>query len=215
MRAHLFVSACLLAACGGGAAPQPAPAPQAPVSAEPAAPPPSGAAPMSAVGGLRDAPEISRSLGEPSGFVVFWPRVVPAGDAQLQSLAERAQQRLRAAVEQAVPGAPVDVRPAPERVCPRDGCQAMTVGAVVAGGSKPGACVVVAVVSGAGVAPARLVPWVGEVAPKMPEVPFRDPPESQITVKDWADCTGDAAFAAGEEAVVDAIRAVENARVGR
>ena len=46
-----------------------------------------------------DAPEISRSVGQTGGVVVFWPRIVPrsvGGDPQMHAIAQRLQERLAA-----------------------------------------------------------------------------------------------------------------------
>ena len=44
------------------------------------------------------------------------------------------------------------------------------------------------VVSAPGRSPARLIPWVGDVQLLQEEAPFREPPESQFTVLDFAVC---------------------------
>jgi hypothetical protein len=186
-------------ACGGAEA-RPAPGRPAPVEdfsaeapseaadTEPAAPQPAGD---------RDGPHISRSIGEEGGVVVFWPRVIPrTEDAALNALAGRLQKELAALAKEAFPGKPIDVRPEPERVCPRDGCAAMTVGAVLA--HVGGGCVVAAVVSESGKAPQRIVPWVGRFDVKREEVPFREHPESEITIRDAMPC-GDVGKSFGEK----------------
>ena len=71
-----------------------------------------------------DAPEISRSVGVKGGVVVLWPRVLPAtADPAVQVEAQKLQARLTAMAEAAAPAAPRDVRPTPERVCPRHEAQ--------------------------------------------------------------------------------------------
>ena len=68
-------------------------------------------------------PEISRSGGVTGGVVLLWPRVIPRSeDPQTDQDAAFVQGQLRAAIARALPGRPVDVRPNPERVCPRAGC---------------------------------------------------------------------------------------------
>lgn len=154
-----------------------------------------------------DAPEISRSVGPPGGVVVLWPRIIPAStDPAIRLAASQLQARLRATVEQALPGAPIDVRPEPERVCPRQGCAAVAVGAVLT--HAQGGCVAVVTVSRPGASSAGLVPWAGVVEPKQPSVPFREPPESQLTIRDFVPCAELAAAAAARDAgVVEAVKA--------
>jgi len=135
----------------------------------------------------QDAPEISRSVGEEGGVVVFWPRIVPRSDkAEIKALAGAVQRQLVAAVEQAGVTA-VDVRPEPERVCPKAGCAGMTVGAIVVN-AKGGGCTVLGLVAPAGQGETHIVPWHGLVKLKAETVPFREPPESQVTVRDNVPC---------------------------
>lgn len=155
-----------------------------------------------------DGPEISRSVGAQGGVVVMWPRVSGgAKDAASTELAMRVQTKLRALVEKAVPGAPIDLRPEPERVCPRpNGCKGAAVGAIVRVNGK--ACAVVALVSGAGASPQRIVGWAGALKADALTVPFREPPEPHVKVSDYASCAKlDAALDANEADVVSAIRA--------
>ena len=131
-----------------------------------------------------DAPEISRSLGKKGGTVVLWPRITPAGAVD-HDAAVKVQQALTGLAQGA--GYEVDVRPEPERVCPREsGCKAVALGAVIT--ATDSGCVVVATVSRPGQSPATLVPWVGEVRLKAPTSVFREPPESQVVVTDYARC---------------------------
>jgi hypothetical protein len=124
----------------------------------------------------------------------------------MRAIAANVQTRLRAVVERTLPGRTVDVRPEPERVCPRAGCNAMTVGFSLYH-SNSGACSVVALVSGAGASPARLIPWAGRVQLREETVPFREPPEGRILVEDAVPCAGlNEALTAGEAAVAEAIR---------
>jgi hypothetical protein len=135
--------------------------------------------------GDRDAPEISRSLGEKGGIVVFWPRVIPrSGDPEIKALAGKLQERLRDIAGKN--GGTVDVRPEPERVCPEDGCNASTLGALLV--HKDGGCTVLGLVSGSGQAPVRIIPWAGLVKLKKDSVPFRDLPENEVTVRDAVPC---------------------------
>ncbi len=135
-----------------------------------------------------DAPEISRSVGAPGGVVVLWPRVIPATeDPALRSLAGQVQSRLKAMVDTAGPGRQVDVRPEPERVCPKAGCDALAVGAVLH--HAQGGCVAVVTVQAPGRSEQVLVPFAGVVDFKQPTVPFREPPESSLLVKDFWPCS--------------------------
>ena len=134
-----------------------------------------------------DGPEISRSVGSEGGVVLFWPRVVPSSvRAETSALAGAVQSYLNELVAATVPSRAIDVRPEPERVCPLAGCDAMTVGVLIA--RHGGGCVLVALVSPPGQSAARLVPWVGNVTVNSESVPFREPPESHITISDFAAC---------------------------
>jgi hypothetical protein len=64
----------------------------------------------------------------------------------------------------------------------------MTVGASLFHTPR-GGCSVVALVSGAGASPQRLVPWVGNVTLRETIVPFREAPEGRMQVVDMALCT--------------------------
>jgi len=135
----------------------------------------------------RDSPEISRSVGEEGGVVVLWPRIVPrSDDPETIAVAERVQAALVAAAGRALPDRPSDVRPKPERVCPRAGCKAMTVGAVVT--RKGDACAVMATIGGSGTSPVKLVAWGGNVDVKQDVAQFRDPPENQMRIVEYTPC---------------------------
>jgi hypothetical protein len=133
-----------------------------------------------------DAPEISRSRGREGGAIVLYPRVIPRGDdPELTKLAELVQKRL-GSIAASMHGDVVERRPAPERVCPREGCLARSYGAVVA--KNAGGCTVVAVVGDPGPEPLQLLPWAGGVRLASERVAFREPPESAITVTEHAKC---------------------------
>ena len=152
-----------------------------------------------------DAPEISRSAGKEGGVVLFWPRIVPRGTTGATPLATALQARLKALVERAAPGRPIDVRPDPERVCPRDGCKSPTVGTLLV--YKGTHCAVLGLFAAAGQSPTRIVPWVASVKLKAPSTPFREPPEAVVTISDWARCEDVVSnLAAGEAAIVEAIK---------
>lgn len=135
-----------------------------------------------------DAPEISRSPGRAGGVVVLWTRVVPASDdAAVGDIAAKLQARLGEYAAAAVPGAAIDVRPAPERACPAEkGCRAASVGALLV--HQDNGCAVVAVVSAPGRAAGELHPWAGRLTTASPQVAFRNPPEKLVKIQDFAPC---------------------------
>jgi hypothetical protein len=197
MRA-ILLAATLAVAC--------APAPRHPSSEDP----PDIAAhdPAPIVENTQDAPEISRSGGAKGGFVLLWPRINPrTKDPVMIDMASFVQQRLKKLSDQASPGAAMDLRPEPERVCPKpDGCAGTAVGALVLRQSN--GCAVLALVSAPGQATQKIIPWVGAVKLKQPTVAFRDPPESAVAVQDWVPCDKiTASLATGEADVVAAIKA--------
>jgi len=135
----------------------------------------------------KDAAEISRSVGEKGGVVLFWPRVIPrTDDPAISKLAGELQTKLATLVQQAVPGGKLDQRPEPERVCPRDGCAAMTVGVLLV--HHKGGCSALGLISGPGTAEQQIVPWAGVVELAQERVPFRDPPENKVTIRDAVPC---------------------------
>ncbi len=135
-----------------------------------------------------DSPEIAKGRGEKGGYVVLWPRVVPrSDDPQTQEIASLLQARLTAMANRAAPGAPVDVRPSPERACPRDGgCVATSLGAVLS--RKGDACAAAVTIGSPGTSPVRVFGWAGTVEVKAESSAFRDPPENLLVVKEWAKC---------------------------
>jgi hypothetical protein len=198
MRSSLLVLG--LASCGGSAAP-PSTAPST-SEPEPAATP-ATITPASAA----DAPEISRSVGVAGGVVILWPRVPKSSnDALGREIAGKVQDRLRALVAKARPGEAIDVRPEPERVCPRSGCTAIAVGAALMRHDQ--GCAVAVTISASGQSPATIVPWVGEVKLRAATVPFREPPEGAIEVLDYQRCDAVATSLGAREAEIEsAIRA--------
>jgi hypothetical protein len=160
----------------------PAPTP-APATAPTAAP----AAPTATAGSSRDAPEISRSAGNADGLLVFWPRVIPrSSDPKLEAIARQLQGQLVKVAQAATPARARDVRPMPERVCPRTGCEAPSVGALLL--HSGGGCAALALVAGPGKPNTRIVPWGGAVTLKSQTVGFRDYPENQVTIRDMVPC---------------------------
>lgn len=133
------------------------------------------------------APEISRSKGLAGGVVLLWPRIVPASEsAEKRRDAWFVQDVLEAAIKRAVPGTIVDRRPEPERVCPRGGCKAVAVGALLA--HEEAGCAVVATISPPGESEARLLLMAGRMDIKARAIPFREPPESYVTIWDFDRC---------------------------
>lgn len=132
-------------------------------------------------------PQISHSKGAKGGVVLLWPRVIPSSIADENAqLAGQIQARLKQTIERALPGRPIDVRPSPERVCPREGCDGMPINVLF--NRNGNACLVVALIGGPGGAPIRLIPWAGTVEFKADSVPHREPPESQVVIKDYVPC---------------------------
>jgi hypothetical protein len=186
MRTILLAVAMLaLSGCGGSPASEPrgASSPSSPSGA-------ALAAPTVVAHSSADAPEISRSSGTAGGIILLWPRIVgdrgAASDPDSRQIAARIQRRLSTIIGRALPGKPIDVRPEPERVCPRAGCAALAVGAVLS--RSGGGCAVVAVVSDPGVSAGRLVAWAGNINLRHPTVPFRQPPEQEMSVEDYQSC---------------------------
>jgi hypothetical protein len=167
--------------------------------------------------GAGDAPEISRSVGAEGGVVVLWPRIVRTKgnsgpvDDETRDIAAKLQKRLEEVAAKALPGAPTDVRPEPERVCPRQGCKAISVGVLLT--RAQGACAAMALVSAPGASPAKIVPWAGRVNVQQDTVAFRDPPETQVRVEDYVSCAKLIDELGSREAeVAAAIRAVAPAK---
>lgn len=131
---------------------------------------------------------VSDSAGSAGGVVVLWPRIIPkSSDPEMEKLARLIQSRAATVAERALPGATIDVRPAPERVCPQSGCVGASIGVVLAHQGVDN-CIVAAYVSPPGTSGAKLLPWVGAMTFKADAVPFREPPESSITIQDFHSC---------------------------
>ncbi len=141
---------------------------------------------------------------------MLWPRIVLARgekkpDAETVAIARKIQQKLAAVARQSLAGAPVDVRPEPQRVCTQTGCVGVSVGALLAKVGK--GCAVVALVSRPGQSPQRLVAWAGRVTLKAAEVPFRSHPEGSVGFPDFASCSSlIEQLATNDGPVVEAIR---------
>jgi hypothetical protein len=132
--------------------------------------------------------------------VILYPRVVAAEGVEAPE-ADAIQQALSAIAERVGEGRPLDVRPEPERVCPRGGCVAPSVGAVLL--RAEAGCAVVVTLSHPGETPARLLPWVGELELRNTNVPFRDPPERHITTHDMVRCSELSAKMAEAESTIE------------
>lgn len=157
----------------------------------------------------RYSPEISHSKGVPGGIVLLWPRIVPKAETvAMRGPAKALQDRLKAMLMEHFPGRPIDVRPEPERVCPKlGGCDASSVGVLI--GVRDGGCVAVVIVSKPGMSKQELMPWAGIMSTKM-FVPFREPPESSIQLEEMVPCDKLAiATLEREDRVKDALRDAE------
>lgn len=155
------------------------------------------------------SPEVSKDPGQAGGVVVLWPRIIPSAIAdQNAATASSIQQHMQQIAGRALPGRPINVRPNPERVCPKGGCAAPSLNVFFT--RQANACVAVALVAGAGEVNTRLVPWAGEVVFKGGDsVPFRQPPENQVTIKDYVPCDALMTEMAKQDAAVEAaLRAV-------
>ncbi|WP_434423187.1 hypothetical protein [Nannocystis pusilla] len=166
--------------------PPPSTAPGLPATAAPAPSPTPTPAPQPAPETLEER-NVSKSAGTAGGVTVLWPRIIPREIVDdNRSLASALQQQMRRIVEKHLPGRPIDFRPEPERVCPKEGCAGVSVGLLL---SRQGqGCLVIALISRPGASPTKIVPWVGKVQLRSDTVGFREWPESQITVDDMVPC---------------------------
>ena len=150
-----------------------------------------------------DDPRISTSRGTEGGVVVLHPRVIPATeDPRILQIAAAVQAHAHGLVQQAHPETPVDLRPAPERTCPRAGCLGVSFGSVLVHAGDN--CAVAAWVAAPGPSPAQPIAWSPGLAPKVATVPFREPIESALSVSDYQPC---ASIVAGLGAGDDAVKA--------
>lgn len=132
-------------------------------------------------------PEISHSKGAAGGIVVLWPRIIPGTIAEENTaIATQVQAKVKALAEKALPGRPVDVRPKPERVCPKAGCDAVSINVLFTKNST--ACVAVAIINAPGTSSTKLIPWGGGVELKSDTIQFRDMPENFVKIKDYVPC---------------------------
>lgn len=196
MRITWLLAATLLFACGGGSADS------------------TGSAPSDETAGgevLDDTGEdgvtvvidesddrVSSSAGEEGGVVVFWPRIMGFAGAEAALL----QERLVAIARRVDPDGPIDVRPEPQRVCPRGGCEAPSLGVLLV--VQDGTCATVAIIGRPHDGDLSLVRWTGDLTVRDAQVPFREPPESHITLHDRTPCADLATELAAHEAEVEA-----------
>lgn len=150
-----------------------------------------GAGPNTVAGGPNDGrflgPEISHSKGAAGGIVVLWPRIIPGTIAEENAaIAAQVQAKVKAVAEKALPGRPIDVRPKPERVCPKAGCDGMSINVLFTRNST--ACVAIALINAPGTSPTKLIPWGGTVELKSDTIQFRDMPENFVKIKDYVPC---------------------------
>ena len=75
------------------------------------------------------------------------------------------------------------MRPEPERVCGQGGCRSLTIGAVIL--RDQGGVAVLGLVIEPGRSPTRVVEWTGIVTVRSSLVPFREPPENHVLVRDF------------------------------
>ncbi len=138
---------------------------------------------------LRLEAAVSESRGKKGGVVVMWPRVIPYTlDREVAAQAAVLQTRLVAIAERAAPVAHRDVRPQPERVCPRDkGCKGVRLGLLL--GQQDGGCVAVGLLGQPGVTDLELIPMAGEIELASESVPFRASPEDAVTVREFVPCS--------------------------
>jgi len=162
---------------------------------------------LAALASAGDGPEISRDRGHDGEVVILWPRISPqTEDPQILAIARRSQEVLADLAGSLDKVA--NVRPMPERACPREGpgCRVPTLSALIA--HQDGGCAVIGLVGGAGESPTEVLGWVGHVQVRERSVPFREPPESIVRIADFAPCdTVLATLPDRADVLTDALRA--------
>lgn len=159
-----WLAALLLAACSGGAG---------------------GSGSGSSGGELiveEDDPRVSRSAGPEGGVVVLFPRVMGIPEDEPATL----QAHMVEVARRVFPDREIDVRPDPERVCPRRGCHGVSLGALLI--VQNGQCATVGIVGGPGPSDLTLTRWTGRLIVRDRVIPFREPPESHIVLQDASPC---------------------------
>ena len=135
----------------------------------------------------RPGPEISRDRGRPNGVVVLWPRVVPESEAPwVRDLARELQASAARIAREVVGKRRVEARPEPERVCPREGCRAVSVSMLLA--HRGSGCALALVVGAPERGNGQLIPLHGAWLLESSELGFREPPERAAVVEDFAPC---------------------------
>lgn len=129
-----------------------------------------------------DDPRVSRSAGAEGGVVVLYPRVMGLPENEPETL----QAHMVELAQRVFPDRPIDVRPDPERVCPRTGCNGVSLGALLV--VQNGQCATVGVVGGPGPTDLTLTRWSGMLIVRDRVIPFREPPESHITLQEASPC---------------------------
>jgi hypothetical protein len=141
-------------------------------------------------------------------LTVLWPRIIPRSEVDPSAeLAASVQARLVEVARRVFPGRELDVRPKGERSCPEGGCKGGSLGVLLLKSGSSG-CALVFLIGKPLRAPIKLVPWLGKLDLKKDEVGFRDPPESQVTIRDYAACEDVAKAAAAP--VADAERTLRD-----
>lgn len=166
-----------------------------------------GPGPGVVAGGPNDtrflAPEISHSKGQAGGIVVLFPRVIPGAELEANAaLATQVQAKVREVAARALPGRAIDVRPKPERVCPKAGCDAMSINVLFNKNSN--SCVAIALINAPGTSPTKLIPWGGLVELKSDTIQFRDMPENFVKIKDYVPCDQLVASMAQQDSFIEA-----------
>ena len=145
-----------------------------------------------------DDDRVSTSAGEEGGIVVMWPRVMGFSGEESALL----QQRLVAIARRVAPNGPIDIRPEPQRVCPRGGCNAPSLGVLLV--VQDGTCATVAIIGRPRDGNLTLVPWTGDLDISDRNIPFREPPESHVVLHDRTSCADLATELGAHEAEVEA-----------
>ncbi|HEY8429866.1 MAG TPA: hypothetical protein VIL20_15890 [Sandaracinaceae bacterium] len=130
-----------------------------------------------------DDPRVSRSAGPEGGVVVLYPRVMGIPEDEPAAL----QAHMVELARRVFPDREIDVRPEPERVCPRRGCNGVSLGALLI--VQNGQCATVGIVGGPGPSDLTLTRWTGRLIVRDRVIPFREPPESHIVLQDSAPCS--------------------------
>jgi hypothetical protein len=122
-------------------------------------------------------------------LTVLWPRVIPHSAAEGSTeVGTQLQTRLVEMARRVFPGRELDVRPKGERSCPEKGCSGGSLGVLLIRSGDDG-CAVIVLAGKPGRSGVHLTPWQGKLDLKKTDIDFRDPPESQVTIRDYARCS--------------------------